>query len=121
MTFGQCLLSPLLKSAVEIWAGGKISSVSLALNCIERKLICFPWQKSSRICLSRCILPLYSPKHMHVSAKLLPRQKEAVSKRQCPLFGVGKRLNQFVFSARLTLVNMKDGSLLLFCQDAPSC
>lgn len=69
------------KAAVEIWVGSKIGSVFLTLNCIERKLICFPWQGASRICLSRCILSLLSSTLM--LAILLPRPG-ATSKKSVP-------------------------------------
>lgn len=36
-------------------------------------------------------------------------------------FFVGMKCNQFVVSKKLALVNMKEESLLLFCQGAPSC
>lgn len=90
MTFDQCLLSisPKLakkkKHTVEIWAGSKVGSVVLTLNCIERKLICFPWQHSKGFVLAAAF-SLFS--QARLCGHYCFQGREAMSKKLVPFCG----------------------------------
>lgn len=104
------------RTAVEIWASSKVGSVFLTLNYIERELICFLWQQSSGICLSHCILS--PPEHAYVGNTAYG--KDAMSKKPVSFLWDWNAIS-LLSTWKLALVNMKEESLLLCCQGAPSC